>query len=71
MYVEQEFCDHITDWLFFIVTDAMKHTNLVILPPGIIAEFEIQFMPTAVQFYSCIVKLHIVDNPFETFMVRK
>lgn len=54
---------------FFAVSEAMKHTNLVKLSPGETAEFELWFEPKNTACYSCAVKLHIVDNPFELFLV--
>lgn len=48
----------------------MKHTNIVNLKPDEAAGFELQFVPRFDTLFNCTVKLHIVDNPFETIFVK-
>lgn len=49
----------------------MRHTNVVELKPGEMAGFELQFVPRFDTLFNCTLKLHIVDNPFESISVRE
>lgn len=52
------------------VISTTAHTNIVNLKLSQVAGFELEFKPTKTGEFSCLVKLHIINNPFETFMVR-
>ncbi|KAK5646871.1 hypothetical protein RI129_005335 [Pyrocoelia pectoralis] len=51
------------------VSKATSHTNLVYLNVGEMAEFRLQFQPLASLAYNCIVKIHLINNPYEIRMV--
>lgn len=53
----------------FLVEEASKHTNLVNLAPKQVRNFDIQFNPITEGEFNCMVKLHVINNPFELFKV--
>lgn len=62
---------HLKDLNFILFAeDQFKHTNIVTLKPQQIANFGVKFCPTKEGRYERIIKLHIVNNPYEIFIVR-
>lgn len=53
----------------FLVIKATAHTNLVSLKPQETGEFVLEFKPPYEGLFNCQIKLHIVNNPYETFTV--
>lgn len=56
--------------IIFLVIRETAHTNIIKLRPGQHGTFELHFRPIFEGQFKCVVKVHIVNNPFETFAVR-
>lgn len=48
---------------------ALRHRNSIALKPEQVASFEMQFVPKFDALFNCTLKLHIVDNPYESILV--
>lgn len=48
---------------------ALRHRNSIALKPEQVASFEMQFVPKFDALFNCMLKLHIVDNPYESIFV--
>ncbi|KAB0798017.1 hypothetical protein PPYR_09010 [Photinus pyralis] len=49
--------------------EGVSHTNLVHLNVEELGEFYLQFQPNFPASFSCVVKLHLINNPYETRMI--
>lgn len=47
------------------ISSSLKHTNLVTIKPEETAAFELQFNPKFDLLFTCALKLHVVQNPYE------